>query len=60
MLLEDDGLGERREEVVFEGLVRWIKGDEGRRAAGRELMGKIRFGVMAQGYLECKVREALP
>jgi hypothetical protein len=27
---------------------------------GRELIGKIRFGAMAQEYLECKVREALP
>jgi hypothetical protein len=37
-----------------------MKGGEGRRPAGRELMSKIRFGVMAQVYLECKVREALP
>jgi hypothetical protein len=59
-LLEDDGLGVRTEEVAFEGLVGWMKGGEGRGPAGRELMGNIRFGVMAQGYLECKVREALP
>ena len=59
-LLEDDGLGVRREEAAFEGLVGWMKGGEGRGPAGRELMGKIRFGVMAQDYLECKVREALP
>ena len=59
-ILEDDELGVRREEAAFEGLVGWMKGGEGRGPAGRELMGKIRFGVMAQGYLECKVREALP
>ena len=47
-LLEDDGLGVRREEAAFEGLVGWMKGGEGRGPAGRELMGKIRFGVMAQ------------
>jgi WD40 repeat protein len=59
-LLEDDRLGVRREEAAFEGLVGWMKWGEGRGPAGRELMGKIRFGVMAQDYLECKVREALP
>jgi hypothetical protein len=59
-LLEDDELGVRSEEAVFEGLVGWMKGAEGRGPAGRELMGKIRFGVMTQDYLECKVREALP
>jgi hypothetical protein len=53
-LLEDDGLSVRREEAVFEGLVGWMKGGEGRGPAGRELMGKIRFGVMEQDYLECK------
>ena len=66
-LLEEDGLGVRREEAAFEGLVGWMKGGEGRGPAGRELMGKIRFGVMAQdcrhGDLECKAdvkgREAL-
>ncbi len=59
-LLDDDGLGVRREEAAFEGLVGWMKGGGGRGLAGRELMGKIRFGVMAQEYLECKVREVLP
>jgi hypothetical protein len=39
-LLEDDGLGVMREEAAFEGLVRWIKGSEGRGPAGRELMSK--------------------
>jgi hypothetical protein len=59
-LLEDDGLGVRREEAAFEGLVGWIKGGGERGPAGRELLSKIRFGVMAQDYLECNVREALP
>jgi hypothetical protein len=59
-LLEEDGLGVRSEEAAFEGLLGWMTGGEGRGPAGRELMGRIRFGVMAQEYLECKVREALP
>jgi hypothetical protein len=54
--LEDDGLGVRREEAVFEGLVGWIKGGEGRGPAFRELLGKIRFSVMEQDYLECKAQ----
>jgi hypothetical protein len=58
-LLEVDGLGVRREEAAFEGLVGWMKGGEGRGPAGRELMGKIRFGLMEQDYLVYKGREAL-
>ena len=53
-LLEEDGLGVWKEEAVFEGLVRWIKGigDGGGALRGRALLRKIRFGVMEKEYLE--------
>jgi hypothetical protein len=59
-LLEEDGLGVRREEAAFEGLVGWMKGGEGREPQGRELLCKIRFGVMEPDYLASKAHEALP
>ena len=52
MLLEEDGLGVMKEEEAFEGLVGWMKGDCEGQLRGRELLGKIRFGAMEQGYLE--------
>ena len=58
-LLEEDGLGVRAEETAFEGLLGWMQGGEGRGLRGRELLCKIRFGVMEQGYLESKAREGL-
>ena len=39
-LLEEDGLGVRKEEEVFEGLVWWMKGDAGEGLRGRELLGR--------------------
>ena len=39
-LLEEDGLGVRKEEEVFEGLVWWLKGDAGEGLRGRELLGR--------------------
>ena len=61
-LLEEDGLGVRKEEEAFEGLVRWMKGigDWDGVLRGRELLRKIRFGVMEQEYLELKARDVLP
>ena len=59
-LLEEDGLGVVKEEEAFEGLVGWMKGDAGGGLRGKELLGKIRFGVMDQGYLEEKAREMMP
>ena len=61
-LLEEDGLGVRKEEEVFEGLVRWMKGigDGDGALRGRELLRKIRFGVMEQEYLELKAHDVLP
>ena len=59
-LLEEDGLGVRKEEEVFEGLVRWMKGDAGGGLRGRELLRKIRFGVMEEGYLDAKARKVVP
>ena len=59
-LLEEDGLGVRKEEEAFEGLVGWMKGDAGGGLRGRELLGLIRFGVMEEGYLEEKARGMVP
>ena len=49
-LLEEDGLGVMEEEA-FEGLLEWMKGAAGGTMRGRELLRKIRFGVMEQEYL---------
>ena len=59
-LLEEDELGVRKEEEAFEGLVRWMKGDAGGGLRGRELLGSIRFAVMAEEYLEEKARGVVP
>ena len=59
-LLEEDGLGVKKEEEAFEGLVRWMKESGGVGLRGWELLRGIRFGVMKQEYLEFKVREMLP
>ena len=59
-LLEEDGLGVRKEEEAFEGLVGWMKGDAGGGLRGRKLLGSIRFGVMEERYLEEKAEGMLP
>ena len=59
-LLGEDGLGVRKEEEAFEGLVVWMKGNAGGGLRGRELLGSIRFGVMEEGYLEGKARGMAP
>ena len=61
-LLEEDGLGVGKEEEAFEGLVRWMKGigDGDGVLRGRELLRKIRFGVMEQKFLELKACGVLP
>ena len=50
-LLEDDGLRTEGEELVYEGLVRWMKGGEAREIRGAELLRKVRFPLMEGGYL---------
>ena len=57
-LLEDDGLWTEREERVFEGVVRWMKGGEGAEARGSGLLGKVRFPLMEGAYLADLLREA--
>ena len=59
-LLEEDGLGVRKEEEVFEALAGWIQGDEGRGLVLRGLFRKIRFGAMEREYLEEKASGMLP
>ena len=59
-LLEEDGLGVRKEEEAFEGLVGWMKGDAGEGMRCRELLRLIRFGVMEEGYLEGKALGMVP
>ena len=59
-LVEEDWLGVRKEEEAFEGLVYWIKGCALRGLWGRELLEKIRLGVMEEGYLEEKARGMVP
>jgi hypothetical protein len=49
-LLEDDELVARNEEAVWEALVWWIKANEGQ-PRGRQLVEKIRFPLMDEGYL---------
>ena len=58
-LLEEDGLGVMEEEA-FEGLLEWMKGAAGGTMRGRELLRKIRFGVMEQEYLEESARQMFP
>ena len=58
-LLDEDGLGVRNEEEAFEGLVWWMRGGEGGRVVGRDLLAKIRFGAMERDYFESTVRELL-
>ena len=59
-LVEEDWLGVRKEEEAFEGLVYWIKGCALRGLWGRELLEKIRLGVMEEGYLEETARGMVP
>ena len=50
-LLDDDGLTTEKEERVYEGLVRWMKGGGGEGVRGEGLLRKIRFPSMALEYL---------
>jgi WD40 repeat protein len=50
-LLEDDGLCTEREELVYEGVARWMKEGEGRDVRGSGLLGKVRFPLMKELYL---------
>ena len=53
-LLEDDGLWTDGEDLVFESVVRWMKGGEGVEGGevrGLGLLGKVRFPLMEEGYL---------
>ena len=61
-LLEEEGLGVRKEEEAFEGLAQWMKGVGDGDGALREgeLLRKIRFGIMEQEYLELKAHDVLP
>ena len=59
-LLEEECLGVRKEEEAFEGLLGWMKNGAGGGLDGRELLGKIRFGAMEQGYLEEMAQGMLP
>jgi hypothetical protein len=45
------------EELVFEGVVRWMKGGEGEEIPGSGLLGKTRFPLMEEGYLAGLLRE---
>jgi hypothetical protein len=56
-LLEDDELCTEREERVYEGVVRWIKGGEGGAVRGLGLLRKVRFPLMEEGYLAGLSRE---
>ena len=52
-LLDDDGLMTEKEEVVYEALLRWMKGGVGdsEEVRGEELLRKIRFPFMDGEYL---------
>jgi hypothetical protein len=56
-LLEDDELMSGREELVFEGVVRWMKGGNGGDIRGSELLRKVRFPLMEGEYLAALSRE---
>ncbi len=56
-LLEDNGLRTEREELVFEGLLQWMKGAEGGEMRGSELLSKVRFPLMDGDYLKNLLRE---
>jgi hypothetical protein len=53
-LLDDDHLAARNEEAVWEAVAEWRR-EEGEPARGRELVGKIRFPLMEEGYLRSRV-----
>ena len=59
-LLEEDGLGVKKESVVLEGLVRWMKDGGGEGLRGRELLRNVRFGVIEREYLDSGARMLLP
>ncbi len=59
MLLDDDRLVVIREEAAFEGLVRWMKAENGT-LRGRGLLSKIRFPLMDEGYLESTACQLFP
>ena len=68
LIMDEDELGLRKElglkkeEGALEGLVRWMKGGGGGGGGlrGRELLQKVRFGLMDQEYLESAARTLLP
>jgi hypothetical protein len=58
-LLDDDGLNARNEEFVWEALAAWMRAGAGQ-LRGRALLGKIRFPLMSEGYLQSRAIGALP
>ena len=59
-LLDDDGLTTEKEERVYEGLVRWMKGGGGEGVRGEGLLRKIRFPFMDGEYLAAVAGGLLP
>ena len=59
-LLDDDGLTTEKEEVVFEGVVRWMKGGGDGGIRGRTLLQKIRFPYMDVLFLANVAIKQLP
>ncbi len=57
-VVDDDRLVAIREEAVWEAVVGWMEGGAGVRR-GREVVGKIRFPLMAEDYLRDRVVEAV-
>ncbi len=58
MVVDDDRLGARNEEAVWEAVVGWIGGAAGE-ARGRGVVGKIRFPLMEEDYLRDRVAESV-
>jgi hypothetical protein len=56
-LLEDGGLWTEKEERVFEGVVRWMKGGRKEELRGSGLLGRVRFPLMDGEYLADLLRE---
>ena len=56
-LLDDNFLAARNEEAVWEALVAWMRAEEAR---GRELVAKVRFPLMEEGYLRSRVLGMAP
>ena len=56
-VVDDDRLVAMREEAVWEAVVGWMEGGAGV-GRGREVVGKIRFPLMAEDYLRDRLVEA--